>query len=257
MGTLERQAPQAGPEIQAGEDVPRSEFFRAVNDKLIHLYAGARHELGLIVCECHRPGCAKPLEVTLEEYEAAHTSSSCFLLTPGHESARGHWTLLRTERFVLAKERPALHAVTTNGREAANERSPRVLIVEDDAPVRGLCSRALAGAGLAVLEAPGGRAGLARARFEPPDLIVAEVRMSGFDGFELAQALQNDERTRGIPVLFLGDETELEDRARAHALGAAGYVETPFDPSALAVLVTALLSRRGHVWARNQLRANS
>jgi CheY-like chemotaxis protein len=255
MATLERhdlsqQDASAAPEVQASEDVPRSEFFRAVNDKLIHLYAEAEHEFGLIVCECNRSGCAEPLEVTLEEYEAARASSSCFLLAPGHESVRGHLTLLRTERFVLAEERPALRAVQANGREAADERSPRVLIVESDASVRRLCSRALATAALEVLVAPGGRAGLARARFEPPDLIVADVRMPGFDGFELAQALQSDERTREIPVLFMGDETELEDRARAYALGAAGYATKPLDAPAFASLVTVVLSRRRYAGDR-------
>jgi len=225
----------------------RSAVFRAVNNNLIHVYRGAEHGIGLIVCECNGSECAEPIEVTLEEYKAARASPFCFLVAPGHESGDGQRAVMKTERFVVVQERPALHAVATNGR-SASQRSPRVLVVEDDSSARRLCSLGLAGAAFSTLEASDGRTGLELALSERPDLIVTDVRMPGLNGFELVEALRNDERTCGIPVLFLSSEIELESRDRAYALGAAGYVTKPFDPSVLASLVTGVLSRRGYAW---------
>lgn len=129
MATLERQdlprqAAAAAPEPEARHEGARGAVFRAVNDRLIRLYRGAAQEIGMIVCECARAGCSEPVEITLEEYEAAHASPSCFLVAPGHELAPGQRPLMRTERFVVVEERPALHAVT-NGRETANGQPAR------------------------------------------------------------------------------------------------------------------------------------
>ena len=95
-----------------------------------------------------------------------------------------------------------------------------VLIVDDDPATRMLCSVNLQLEGLRVLEAADGHDGLARARFESPDLVVTDVTMPGLDGFELAEALRRDERTRQIPLIFLSGETTAAHEARAHEVGA-------------------------------------
>jgi two-component system chemotaxis response regulator CheY len=118
-----------------------------------------------------------------------------------------------------------------------------VLIVDDDPATRLLCSISLELAGLRVLEAPDGQRGLARARFERPDLVLTDVRMPGLDGFELADALRSDERTQQIPLIFLSGEATPADEARALAAGALAYVTKPFDPPALATLVADVLAR--------------
>ena len=77
------------------------------------------------------------------------------------------------------------------------ERKPRrVLIVDDDPAIRTLCAFNLQQEGLVVVEAADGRLALEEARSERPDLVVTDVMMPGLDGFELAEALQRDERTR-------------------------------------------------------------
>jgi hypothetical protein len=130
MATLERQdlprqAAAAAPEAEAGDERVRGAVFRAVNDKLIRLYRGAEHEIGMIVCECARAGCTEPVEVSLEEYEAAHASPSCFLVAPGHEFACGQRPVMRTERFVVVEERPALRTLATTDPETGNSQSAR------------------------------------------------------------------------------------------------------------------------------------
>ena len=123
---------------------------------------------------------------------------------------------------------------------------PRVLVVDDDSNARALCSINLLLEGLEVLEAEDGQRGLARARLESPDLVVTDVAMPGLNGFELAEALRQDENTAQIPLIFLSGEIDADNEARAHALGALAYVTKPFDPTAFAKLVAGALTRRGH-----------
>ena len=122
-------------------------------------------------------------------------------------------------------------------------KSQRVLIVDDDAATRLLCSINLRQEGLLVLEAADGRRGLARARSEKPDLVLTDVKMPGLDGFELAEALRRDVRTRGIPLIFLSGETEAANEARARELGALAYLSKPVDAPALASLVLSALAQ--------------
>jgi CheY-like chemotaxis protein len=127
--------------------------------------------------------------------------------------------------------------------ESVARRPPCVLIVDDDAATRMLCSVNLQLEGLRVLEAADGRHGLARAREERPDLVLTDVMMPGLDGFQLAEALRRDERTRLIPLVFLSGETTAAHEARALEVGALAYVKKPFDPLALASLVANMLVR--------------
>ena len=120
---------------------------------------------------------------------------------------------------------------------------PCVLIVDDDAATRMLCSVNLQLEGLRVLEAADGRHGLARAQDEQPDLVLTDVMMPGLDGFELAEALRRDNRTSLIPLIFLSGETTPTNEVRAQQVGALAYVRKPFDPLALASLVAGVLAR--------------
>jgi CheY-like chemotaxis protein len=127
--------------------------------------------------------------------------------------------------------------LTRNGRLSDNGKAPRVLIVDDDPAIRMLCSISLEIEGLLVLEAADGERALEQARSERPDLVLTDVMMPGLDGFQLAEALRSDERTRRIPLIFLSSEAGRANADRAHELGALGYLTKPFDPPALASLV--------------------
>jgi two-component system chemotaxis response regulator CheY len=120
-----------------------------------------------------------------------------------------------------------------------------VLVVDDDPAMRFLCCANLEAAGLAVREAADGRQALTRARRKRPDLVLTDVRMPRLDGFQLAEALRSDERTREIPLIFVSAESAPENQARARALGALAYITKPFDPSALASIVADALARSG------------
>lgn len=125
---------------------------------------------------------------------------------------------------------------------AANEQTRRVLVVEDDQAIRMLCAFNLKAIGLSVLEAADGEEGLELARLARPDLILSDVSMPGLDGFELAEALQSYEDTRGIPVAFMTGHREESYEARARELGAVAVLRKPFDPETLASVVLSLVA---------------
>jgi DNA-binding response OmpR family regulator len=129
-----------------------------------------------------------------------------------------------------------------------------VLVIDDEAPIRLLCRVNLEAEGMHVLEAADGPSGLEKARAETPDVVLLDVMMPGLDGWRVAEELLEDERTSGIPIIFLTARAELRDRARGIDLGGIDYVTKPFNPVELAPLVRALLGRveRGE---RDELRS--
>ena len=119
----------------------------------------------------------------------------------------------------------------------------RVLVIDDEAPIRLLCRVNLEAEGMSVLEAADGPSGLEKARAEAPDVVLLDVMMPGLDGWRVAEELLDDPRTATIPIVFLTARAELRDRARGIDLGGIDYVTKPFNPVELAPLVRNLLGR--------------
>jgi DNA-binding response OmpR family regulator len=119
----------------------------------------------------------------------------------------------------------------------------RVLVIDDEAPIRLLCRVNLEAEGMSVLEAGDGPSGLAKASSEQPDVILLDVMMPGLDGWGVAEALLEDEQTVGIPIIFLTARAEFRDRARGLDIGGVDYITKPFNPVELAPLVRGLLER--------------
>jgi len=119
----------------------------------------------------------------------------------------------------------------------------RVLVIDDEAPIRLLCRVNLEAEGMEVLEAADGPSGLEKARAERPDVVLLDVMMPGLDGWRVAEELLDDPNTERIPIVFLTARAELRDRARGIDLGGVDYVTKPFNPVELAPLVRELLDR--------------
>ena len=113
----------------------------------------------------------------------------------------------------------------------------RVLVIDDEAPIRLLCRVNLEAEGMTVLEAAEGSSGLDVARRARPDVILLDVMMPGLDGWRVAEQLLEDPATRDIPVVFLTARADLRDRARGMDLGGLDYITKPFNPVELANLV--------------------
>lgn len=113
----------------------------------------------------------------------------------------------------------------------------KVLVIDDEAPIRLLCRVNLEAEGVDVVEAADGERGLEVARAEKPDAILLDVMLPGLHGWAVAERLLEDETTRNIPIIFLTARADLRDRARGMDLGGVDYVTKPFNPVELAPLV--------------------
>jgi two-component system alkaline phosphatase synthesis response regulator PhoP len=129
----------------------------------------------------------------------------------------------------------------------------RVLVIDDEAPIRLLCRVNLEAEGMEVLEASDGPTGLEKARNEEPDVILLDVMMPGLDGWQVAEELLDSDSTSSIPIVFLTARAEVRDRARGLDLGGIDYVTKPFNPIELAPLVLDLIDRVGR-GERDELR---
>ena len=118
----------------------------------------------------------------------------------------------------------------------------KVLVIDDEAPIRLLCRVNLEAEGMKVVEAPDGVSGVDVARSELPDAILLDVMMPGLDGWRVAEELLGDEATRRIPIVFLTARADLRDRVRGIDLGGLDYITKPFNPVELASLVREVVS---------------
>jgi DNA-binding response OmpR family regulator len=118
---------------------------------------------------------------------------------------------------------------------------PRILIVEDELPMRTALSDCLASEGYRTLTAQDGEAGLKAALDEKPDLILLDVMMPHLDGLSVCTALRR--AGRSMPVLMLTAKGQLEDRVRGLDCGADDYLVKPFSIEELLARVRALLRR--------------
>ena len=125
----------------------------------------------------------------------------------------------------------------------AAESAPLVLLVDDEQAIRAICRVNLEADGLGVSEARDGAEALDLIRRQRPSLVLLDVMMPGIDGWNVAARLASGDETRDIPVVFLSARAAREDRLRAQALGAVGYVVKPFDPIELAGVVRDVLER--------------
>jgi DNA-binding response OmpR family regulator len=119
----------------------------------------------------------------------------------------------------------------------------RVLVIDDEAPIRLLCRVNLEAEGMEVLEAPNGESGIEKARQERPDVILLDVMMPKLDGWDVAGVLIEDERTKEIPIIFLTARAEVRDRARGLDIGGIEYITKPFNPLELAPLIESLMEK--------------
>jgi two-component system, OmpR family, phosphate regulon response regulator PhoB len=148
---------------------------------------------------------------------------------------------------------PRLHAVGADEPRAGRAGAPAVLLVEDDAAMRLVCTFNLELAGFRVATAERGREGLEAARAERFDLVLLDVMLPDLGGFEVAAELRTDAATRDVPVVFISARTSSQDLARGRAVGAIDYVTKPFDPVELAARLREDLEELAgggadHVW---------
>ena len=103
-----------------------------------------------------------------------------------------------------------------------------ILVVDDDSQSLRVLTDTLTGAGYRVRPADSGELALASVGAIAPELILLDIRMPGMDGFEVCRRLKANQKSRGIPVVFLSAAGQVEDRVHALRLGAADFISKPF-----------------------------
>ncbi len=117
---------------------------------------------------------------------------------------------------------------------------PRVLVVDDEEPIRRLVRGYLEGEGFDTVEAADGPAALASARSTRPDVVILDVMLPGLDGIEVCRQLRTFSDAFVLMLTARGEEI---DRIIGLTVGADDYLVKPFSPRELVARVKALLRR--------------
>jgi DNA-binding response OmpR family regulator len=118
----------------------------------------------------------------------------------------------------------------------------KVLIVEDDEVIAASMAQHLAGAGFEPVTVGRGEVGLARLRYELPDVLVLDLMLPGLDGWKLIESARAE--GIGTPIIVVSARGTEHDRVHALQIGADDYLVKPFSMKELVARVQAA-ARRG------------
>lgn len=133
--------------------------------------------------------------------------------------------------------------VVRPGETAARECMTKILVIEDEEILRETILNILNSRDYSAIGAVNGRQGLQLAKQSLPDLILCDIRMPEFDGYEVLRALRQDLDTAAIPVIFLTAETEKNVASQGQRLGSNGYLLKPFTTAELLEAIERGLSQ--------------
>lgn len=120
----------------------------------------------------------------------------------------------------------------------------KILLIEDEAPIREMTRFVLEQKDYQVLEADDYSSGITACSQEPfPDLILLDWMLPGGAGIDLMKQIKFNEFSRQIPIIMLTAKGEEDDKVRALEAGADDYITKPFSPSELLARVKAVLRR--------------
>jgi two-component system, sensor histidine kinase and response regulator len=138
---------------------------------------------------------------------------------------------------------------------------PTILVVDDEAALRGVVRACLEADGYHVLEAEDGTSGVQVACTHTPDLILCDVRMDGMDGYRMLGALRQHSLTASIPFILMTGQADSRGMRQGMELGADDYLAKPFATGELLAAVAARLKKQQTMRAQAEqkladLRAN-
>jgi DNA-binding response OmpR family regulator len=129
--------------------------------------------------------------------------------------------------------------MTAAGDDTARQ-SRRILVVDDEEPIREVLAQYLRRAGFVVQEAADGLEALRIATTTPPDLLILDLMLPGMDGLDVCRRLRE---TLAAPILMLTARGEEEDTLAGFRAGADDYVTKPFSPREVVVRAQAIMRR--------------
>src|SRR5216117_3605719 len=119
---------------------------------------------------------------------------------------------------------------------------PRILVIDDEAPIRDSLRMMLEYEGYEFLGAATGQEGLALAEREAPDLVLLDVKMPGMDGIEVLERLRN--MNESLPVVVVSGHGTISTAVEATKKGAFDFIEKPFASDRVLVSLRNALDQR-------------
>ncbi len=119
----------------------------------------------------------------------------------------------------------------------------KILLIEDEPDILGNLKYILEANGYLVITAMDGVNGFELAKKELPDLVISDIMMPGYDGYELKKKMDQNRKTKSIPFIFLTAKTEMNDLRLGMNLGADDYLIKPVKTEELLKSIDARIKR--------------
>lgn len=124
----------------------------------------------------------------------------------------------------------------------------KILLVEDNATIREELSMLLQFEGYQVLDTNKAANAIKLVEQYKPDLIISDILLQDFDGFELIQNLKANETTKNIPFIFVTTSASKNNEALAYSLGAINYLVKPFKAEVLLEIIKSQINSCSNVY---------
>lgn len=119
----------------------------------------------------------------------------------------------------------------------------KILLIEDNEDIRSNTAEILELSNYHVIAAENGKAGIAKALQDKPDLIICDIMMPELDGYGVLHAIQRNDAIKNTPFIFLTAKTERSDVRKGMESGADDYITKPFDGTELLNAVSSRLKK--------------
>ena len=113
------------------------------------------------------------------------------------------------------------------------DNQPVVLIVDDEPTNLAVLGDILEDQGYEVIAAVNGEGALATAKEMQPDIVLLDINMPGWDGYETAEQLRKCADIRPVPILFLSAQSDTESKVKGFSVGAKDFITKPFQSEEL------------------------
>lgn len=117
----------------------------------------------------------------------------------------------------------------------------RLLVADDNAAMQKMIQLAFAGEDVVIKAVSSGDAAIDMLHKFHPDVVLTDISMPGYNGYEVCELIRRDQKFAAVPVILLNGAFDIFDEMEAARVGASGHLTKPFNPSEIIGLVERLL----------------
>lgn len=122
----------------------------------------------------------------------------------------------------------------------------KIFLVEDDADLSEMLSAYFRVQGYIVETASRGQEAIDRIQLDTPNIVVLDIRLPDIDGYIVARQIRSARRTQNVPIIFLTEKREREDKLAGLELGAVDFITKPFDIQELRLRIRNAIRRASY-----------